>query len=256
MFAALRWPVRGPWAWRVVSRTVLLLWVLGAAEPGLAAETGLSPLAPPDTSSPAATLKSFRENMEAAYREFYDSPTVPVPGGTPAQDRGIRSLDIRQLPRAEAVRLAAEVAVLLNEVLDHVKLPAYEEIPDLATLRAAAGGAPIIYRVPGTEISIVEIEAGSRKGEFLFSAETVQRAGALYQRTVSMTPQPGAMKGLYKRFSVAPGSMISRAWIERLPDWAKNAVWDQAVWKWLALIVVTGVWGLALVFAHRYSRRP
>ena len=140
MFAALRRSVCGPGSWRAVTRAVLLLWVLGAAEPGVAAETSFSPLAPPDTSSPAATLKSFRENMDAAYRAFYDSPTVPVPPGTPAQDRGIRCLDISNLPRAEAVRLGAEVAILLNEILDHVKLPPYEQIPDVETLRAAAGG--------------------------------------------------------------------------------------------------------------------
>ena len=69
-----------------------------------------------------------------------------------------------------------------------------------------------------------------------------------------MTPQPGAMKGLYELFFVAPGAMIPRAGIERLPYWLKKPVFDQAVWKWLATFVILGLWSLALVVAHRYSR--
>ena len=236
-------------------RAALFLLALGIAGPAPAVESSSNPLSPPDTSSPGATLKSFRESMEAAYRAFYSSPSVPVPQGIPAQFRGIRCLDTSELPPAESTRLAAEAAVLLNEVLDHAKLPVYEEIPDLATLRLAARGGRIVYRIPGTDISIVEQETGTRKGEFLFSAESVARTRQFYSMTHTMTAQPGSMKGLYRLFSVAPGSMISRSWIEALPNWAKKLVWDQAVWKWFASVLIISIWVIALVLAHRYSRR-
>jgi MscS family membrane protein len=192
--------------------------------------------------------------MDATYRAFYESPTVPTPQDSPASNRAIRSLDTSQLPTALGARLAAKSAIELNEVLDHVVLPPYDQIPDIETLRSAAGGGSIIYRIPNTEITIVEIEKGPRKGEFLFSAATLDRIHDLYERSIPMTPQPGSMKGLYKRFSVAPGNMISRAAIERLPDRLKKPVFNQAVWKWLATIVLIGFWCLALVLAHRYSR--
>jgi hypothetical protein len=98
----------------------LFLLAIGFAETGMASETGLSPLAPPDTSSPGAKLKSFRESTDAAYRAFYNSHDVPFPRGTSAQTRGIRTLDTSQLPPIETTRLAAEAVILLNEALDHV----------------------------------------------------------------------------------------------------------------------------------------
>ncbi len=245
-------PVSRNW----LSMFLVIIFVLlpGIAGPGLAQEVVSNPLAPPDTSSPSATLKSFRENMEAAYREFYESPDVPVPSRTAAQYRGLRTLDESQLPPAEATRLAAEAAVLLNEVLDHAVLPAYDEIPDVEELRAIAGEGPIIYRIPGTYVIITEMESGPRKGEFLFSSGTINHLRLLYALTTGMTPQPQSMKGLYRLFSVAPGPMIYRAWIEQLPEWAKTTILDQAVWKWFATFLIIGLWAMALNSAHRYSR--
>ncbi|MGI9413961.1 MAG: mechanosensitive ion channel family protein [Hyphomicrobiales bacterium] len=233
---------------------ILSLGLLGIAEPGLASETGLSPLSPPDTTGPGATLKSFRDNAETAYRTFYESRKTPIPKNTPAQARLIRTLDTSQLPVADGARLAAEAAILLNEVLDRVRLPAYDEIPDAQTLRSAAKGRRVVYRIPDTDIVIAEIEEGPRKGEFLFSAETVDRAHEFYEHSRSMKPQPGAMKSLYRQISVAPGHMLSRTWIERLPDWAKDPVLDQAVWKWVGFAVIIGIWALALMLPRRYVR--
>jgi len=240
--------------WRSLLWAILLFCALGASEAGLAAETGFNPLSPPDTSTPAATLKSFRDNMEATYRAFYASPTVPVPYGSPSQSRVVRSLDTSQLPATLGERRAIKRAIQLNEVLDHVVLPPYDQIPDPETLRSAARGGPIVYRIPNTEITIAEVETGPRKGEFLFSAATLDRIHDLYERSIPMTPQPGTMKGLYKLFSVAPGLMIPRVAIERLPAWLKKPVFDQAVWKWLATVVIIGLLGLALVLAYRNSR--
>ncbi|MGI9513122.1 MAG: mechanosensitive ion channel family protein [Anderseniella sp.] len=245
---------RKPRPWLVLLSAVFLLCALGASGAGLAAEPGLNPLSPPDTSSPAATLKSFRDNMEATYRAFYASPTVPVPETSHSKTRAIRSLDTSQLPAAQAARRSQKAAIQLNEILDHAVLPEYDQIPDVETLRSAARGGSIVYRIPNTGITIVEIETGPRKGEFLFSAATLDRVRDLYKRTIPMTPQPGTMKGLYELFSVVPGPMISRAGIERLPDWLKKPVFDQAVWKWLATFAIIGIWCLALMAAHRYSR--
>jgi MscS family membrane protein len=100
----------------------------------------------------------------------------------------------------------------------------------------------------------VEIETGPNKGEFLFSAETVDRAREFYENSRSMTPRPGTMKGLYRLVSIAPGHMISRAWTEHLPNWAKEQVLDETAWKWFAFVPIIAFWGLALALVYRHSR--
>ena len=240
--------------WKIALRVLPLFLALSIAEAGQASESDPSPLSPPDTSSPRATLKSFRENMETAYRAFYESRNVPLPQSVPAQIRGIRCLDTSRLPPASTKRLAAEAAILLNETLDHVKLPPYEKIPDVETIRAAAEAGPFVYRIPGTEIAIVEIETGPRKGEFLFSSETVDRAEEFYDRSISMRPQPRTMKGLYRLVSITPGHLISRAWIDHLPNWAENVVLDQALWKWFAFVLISVFWGLVLLLSYKHTR--
>lgn len=240
--------------WRIALQTLLFLLAISIAEAGHALELDPSPLSPPDTSSPRATLKSFRANMEMAYRAFYESRDVPLPEGTPAQMRGIRCLDTSQLPPASAKRLAAEAAILLNEVLDHVELPPYDKIPDAEAIRTSAEEGPFVYRIPGTEIAIVEIQTGPRKGEFLFSAETVNRAEEFYDRSISMKPQPGAMKGLYALITISPGPMISRTMIENLPNWTMRTVLDQALWKWFGFALIIGFWSLTLFLAYKLTR--
>ena len=240
--------------WLIRLQAFLFFLVLGLTGSGLVSAAERTPLTPPDTSSPRATLQSFRENMEAAYRDFYASPDVPTPYRTSAQYRGLRCIDYSQLPPGEAIRLAAEAAILLNEILDHTVLPAYEDIPDVEELRLIAGEEPIIYRIPGTYIKIVEIVTGDRKGEFLFAADTFDNIRLLHSLTFTMTPQPGSMKGLYSLYSVAPGPMINRAWIEGLPDLAKTPIFDQALWKWFAFFAIIWLWISALTYAHRYTR--
>jgi MscS family membrane protein len=61
---------------------------------------------------------------------------------------------------------------------------ALEEIPDAAAAVAQDGAKDIQsrrWRIPGTEIAIARVEQGPRAGEFLLSADTVQRAKELYE---------------------------------------------------------------------------
>ncbi|GMQ75112.1 MAG: hypothetical protein BMS9Abin01_0356 [Gammaproteobacteria bacterium] len=64
--------VSGPVSRMVTTVMPLLLLSLGALPQGLAAQEFVGPLEPADTSSPRATLKSFRENFERAFRDYYE----------------------------------------------------------------------------------------------------------------------------------------------------------------------------------------
>ena len=70
-------PLRPGTAARVLG-ALLIAAGLGLAPGAVAMEKSISPLEPADTSSPRATLKSFRENFERAFRDFYEVRTSGI----------------------------------------------------------------------------------------------------------------------------------------------------------------------------------
>jgi MscS family membrane protein len=226
-----------------------------ASPPAQALEGYVSPLAPPDTSSPRATLKSFRDNMELAYRDFYEGRYgKTLPYATAGQERAVGCLDSSQLPPIRAHRTAAEAALLINDVLDRLSLPAYDEIPDAQAMAELPPDVPRVWRIPGTEIEIARVTEGPRAGEYLFSPDTVDRAYEIYELAGNIAYRPNTMAGLYDRIRYASGRWIPMRWIEALPEAAKRSVLGQSLWKWVAMVLVACVWILIVYLAHRISR--
>jgi len=235
-----------------VLQLLLLVLTLGVAPNGLALEEFISPLQPADTSSPRATLKAFRDNFDRAFRSYYETGLREgVDHG--ARERSFRTLDISKLPPAQARRLAAEAMLLIYEVLDKLALPPYEEIPDAAAMAEIADGEPRQWQVPGTEITIGRIEEGPRRGEYLFSSDTVDRAHEFYAKAQNMAYQPGAMEGFYLEIISDGGSWIPSKLSHSFPSWAKNIVWGQAAWKWVAMALTFGLWFVAVYVLRRLS---
>ncbi|MDX2312982.1 MAG: hypothetical protein QNL90_02820, partial [Gammaproteobacteria bacterium] len=237
---------------RYVLPVLLFVLILGVPPDGLAAEEYISPLEPADTSSPRATLKAFRENFESAFRSVYELRNRNSVD-RPARARLLRTLDVRQLPPAQARRMASEATLLLNEVLDKVKLPPYEEMPDEAAMREMPPGEPRRWLVPGTEIEIERIEEGPRRGEYLISAATIARAHEFYQQARNLSYQPGAMENFYLDIISDGGSWFPVDLVRSLPDWARAIVAGQAAWKWLAMALTIVVWLMVVYFLRRVS---
>ena len=233
---------------------LLVVLALGISPHGVAAEEYISPLEPADTSSPRATLKSFRDNFERAFRKYYE---LRIPGvvDRSAQLRTLRTLDVSQLPPAQARRLASEATLLLYEVLDKVALPPYEEIPDGSAMRELPAGEPRRWQVPGTEITIERIEDGPRKGEYLISANTVGRAHEFYDQAHNLSYQPGAMEGFYLDIISEGGTWIPASLTEALPNWANYIVGGQATWKWIGMALTFAVWLVVVYLLRRLSNR-
>ncbi len=231
---------------------LLLVLSLGVVPSGLALEGFISPLEPADTSSPRETLRSFRENFDLAFRGFYRIRD-PKLVDRAAQARVLRTLDSSELAPAQARRLASEASLLLNEVLDKVKLPPYEEIPDAAAMLELPAGEPRRWQVPGTEITIERVADGPRTGEYLFSSETVRRAHEFYSRAQNLPYQPGAMEGFYGEIISQGGTWIPTKLISWLPGGAKTTFWGQAAWKWVAMALTVGVWLLIVYVLRRLS---
>jgi MscS family membrane protein len=238
-------------AWRALLLLVLALVIM---PPVGAAEEFVSPLEPADTSSPRATLESFRDNFDRAYRPYYEL-RLPEVIDRAAVMRVLRTLDDSDLPPAQARRLAVEAAILLNEVLDKVALPEPEEIPDAAAMRALPAGEPRRWQVPGTEITIERIEEGPRKGEYLISSRTVDRAHHYYDQARSLPYKPGALRNFYAEVIAEGGSWIPAKLIHKLPKWMETIIFGQAAWKWVAMVLTFCAW-LLIVYVLRRMTSP
>ncbi len=211
------------------------------------------PLEPPDTTSPRSTLSNLIDNvaeanriLDAASRDYRTSPDLLKSDAVLAQEararvllgRAAGSLDLSQIRPAllEAVRF--EAVLQLKEVLDRVRLPAAEAIPDA---QAVVAKGLTRWRVPHTSIDIVQLTEGPRAGEFLFSAETIQRAPAFYQKIKHLPYLTAGTEGVYQRYISTPGRLVApkwSAWVVNLPDWIQSLYYGQTVWQWTALVLL------------------
>lgn len=214
-----------------------------------------APLKPADTSSPQATLKSFIDNMNALYRSFKsgESDSETLHPRRDSRKRAVRCLNLSKVPPAVRDETGKETCVLLMEIFDRIEIPPSEQVPDAKNVKE---NNVTSWAVPYTKITIARVEEGPRKGEFLFSPETVARASEFYERVQHLPYKDGTvLKNAYQIYMRAPGPMIPTSWILGLPPWMNRILMGQVVWKWLALIgilllLVGGLW-LAFRFARR-----
>ena len=242
--------------WRYLMTLVrpLLLTTLCAIQvfllPALAVE---HPLAPPDTSSPQATIRSFIENVNEAHRivmtaneqylrepGLFPSASVKdqVAPGIILFERAMDCLDTSKVPPRLEQDAAIEGTILLKEILDRIDIPPYDQIPNVAEMDKDLSR----WTIPNTEIDLVKISEGPRIGEFLFSSETGARLEEFYNKVKTLPYKPNSTEGFYRFYISNPGQILSSKWIQRLPGSFKVIYWDQALWQWISL-------GLALSIA-------
>ncbi|MGK7874002.1 MAG: mechanosensitive ion channel domain-containing protein [Xenococcaceae cyanobacterium] len=206
------------------------------------------PLAPPDTSSPQATLRSFVENVNeshrilmAAYDQYLKEPG-PFPSTSVSEqtkqakilfNRAERCLNLSKIPPRLKRDAATEGSLLLKEVLDRIEVPTYAEIPNAEAVTADKEFSQ--WTLPNTEIDIVKVESGSKAGEFLFSPETVARLFEFYQKVKNLPYKPGATEGFYQFYISTPGTLFPLKWLDGLPSWLDAVYWDQTLWQWIGL---------------------
>ncbi|SDR64277.1 MscS family membrane protein [Rhizobiales bacterium GAS113] len=242
----------------------LLKLVLAFSNVANAAE--VNPLRPVDTSSPRATLQGFTVTMDDIYLGMKDflqgyeasQRLYPTPDERHKQfevlsaaPKAIRVLDLSAIPPVLHDTAGAERALQLKEILDRIEWPSFNSIPDQEAMARASSKR---WRLPGTEIDIALIEAGPRSGEYLVSAESVDRLPEFYERVKNLPYKPGAAAELsdaYRRVSSGGSTTIYDAylsspvglelivpirWMLALPAWANARIVGLASWQWLALI--------------------
>jgi len=210
------------------------------------------PLAPANTDSPRTTLKSFIEAIDKAYQLY-------ISGQTKTKEiqyygyRATRCLDLSKVAPSVLEDVGIESVLLLKEVLDRIGIPPFEKIPDSAAMKEKEFRKWVI---PHTEITIALVEKGPRQGEFLFTAETVNRLKSFYERVEHMPYKPGSSVGVYNEYIMGSGWMIPGHLIHALPQFFKTKVYEQAVWQWLgmALVLPLGA-SIAMLVFHRTRRK-
>ena len=247
---------------RFFSRQTRFL-LLGASvllAPAAVAQTDYSPIAPPDTSSPRATLRSFidacNDTSELIRSQRYLNRDLPQ--HRPVVRRVVDCLDVSTFPSYARDSLAAEAAVCIKEILDRVELPPYDEIPGAKEIGKPDESDQIKrWRVPGTRLTIAQVEEGPQRLEWLFTAGSVSRARDNYydmkSRPYRKTP-PATSPGLFDWYVSAPGNATVGAIVERLPDWTRTLAWGVSVWKWIGLIIALPMGLLIMAILYRLQR--
>jgi MscS family membrane protein len=244
-----------------------------------------NPLSPLDTSSPRATLQGFIETVDGIYlgmadvlEEYANSDQLYL---TPALRkkqiatlrrgmRALQALDTSGISPVLMETIPIERLLQLKEILDRIELPAFTDIPD-AEAMARLGSKR--WRLPGTEIDLVQVQSGPRAGEYLVSAESMDRLPEFYRKVANLPYKAGPAKQvneafralssgrtetIYDAFLSSPVGLVRIVplrWMLSLPGWANVRIAGVTVWQWLGLSVGLFV-GASFIYAgHRLARR-
>ena len=212
----------------------VLILLFGFSNVATAAE--VNPLRPIDASSPRATLQGFVETIDELYLHMADllksyaasDRLYLSPDERKHQIeillRGLKAaqfLDTSEISPVLRDTIAVERTLQLKEILDRIELPAFDDIPDR---EAVARSSAKKWRLPGTAIDIVLIENGPRAGEYLVSAETVDRLPEFYER-VEVALQARSCKAARQclpNYKLKPGVDHLRGLFELTP-WTGSA---------------------------------
>ena len=239
-----------------IAATMALLLVATLA----VAQDPAPPLKPPDLSSPRATLKTFLDSTDAVgaflAREYESAPTREKFSRLVALATiPIQTLDLSEVPPAARLKTGRAALVALYEVLSRIRLPSWDAIPDADQMAQRPGANAKRWVIPDTEIALVRAESGPRAGEFLFSAETVARADDFYARVRGLPyTRPVLFENIHGLVAEGGGWMVPFAWVRAMPSWLRTQLAGQSGWKWIALALVLGAYGLFLWLVYRLSQ--
>ena len=131
------------------------------------------PLAPPDTSSPRATLKSYLEIMGEYGRlmqtDLHTNDRASEIRDQRLEDKAELCFDLSKVSTERVDDVANDALNILIEILDRIEIPPYEDIPDAAAMQSEELTR---WRIPNTEITIAKVKEGPREGQWLFSPQS------------------------------------------------------------------------------------
>lgn len=237
-----------------MARTLLLLLTLAVGwSAGAQAVDDVDPLAPPDLSSPQATLETFIDEVETSIARYFDGD---VAGMRRHAERAFATLEPPSgVAEASFVEMADRTLMLL-EVLARVDLPPYSTIPDAQEVREEELRS---WTIPGTELRLASQtdENGVEQG-FRFTEDTVLRIPEFYG-LIQDLPAKGELsryQGIVERFRRGPGfaaPAVLTSFVQSLPRSWFSLAGPLPMWKWTALAATLLLAIAAYLLAYRFA---
>lgn len=215
----------------------LVLFFLSSNLPSpLLADIASDRLKPVKTDTPQDTMRTF---MEAMTKYHSAVKTKDLNQQREYINRAIRTLNLEHISAVLRIESGKEVAIFLKEVIDRVIIIDYDKIPPGSEAGALDNNR---WRLKGTEITIAKVDDGSRKGEFLFSPDTVDRAKEFYSMVKDLPYVTGS----------DGGAGYKLPWIQsRIPKTLKQKVLGIPQWQLIGIFVSIFL-GLVLRGLGRY----
>lgn len=236
-------------------------------------EVSKNPLQPVETTSPRVTLQNFLENIYRAHRILMlaqienqqtkgfitpDSIELKAKGAEEFFQQGARCLNLLDVPEALRENIGNRQALKLKEILDRIKLPPFNEVPDVDDLEIEKEDGTVAkllrWRIPHTDIVIARVEDGPRKNEYLFTPETIKRLDEFYNK-VNELPYANTSyitPGFYNFYINNPGKFLPPKWAQYLPEWSYTPFLEQTIWKWLFFILYTIISTIIFIVFYRW----
>ena len=165
-------------------------------------------------------------------------------------------LDLSDVAPTARLKAGRAAAAALYETLSRIDLPAWDEIPGPEHADQSADTKRGRWVIPHTEITLVRVQGGASGSEFLFSADTVARAGAFYERVRGLPyARPVPLEGVSEILTAGGGWPIRYSWIQAMPSWLRASLGGNSLWKWIALALLLGLFSLFLRSVYRLSVR-
>ena len=181
-----------------------------------------SPLAPLKTETPRQTMATFIEAMN----DYKQGVRTGINSQLARIDDAVRCMNLDDISIMSRQTVGREAAVMLKEVIDRVIVLDYNKIPGEKELKD--GEIKDKWRLKDTEIKIVLIAAGERKGEWLFSQDTIQRAREFYEKVKNLPYIEGG----------GNGAGYKEPWLQsHLPAWAADKCCGLGYWQWVGLLL-------------------
>ena len=129
---------------------------------------------------------AHRNNMQEP--GFFTSESVLELGNISRElfERGAWCLDLSKVPDALKKNVGYEGALKLKEILDRIQLPPFDTLPDAGAIEDDIENEKVPdllrFRLLWTDIVSALVEEGPRKGDFLFSPDTIARLEEFYSK--------------------------------------------------------------------------
>ena len=165
-------------------------------------------------------------------------------------------MDLSQVAPTSRDETSGDSNVFLWDILSRIELPPLDQVPDAQQMAAVVRqGGVARWTIPHTAIAIARVEEGERKGEYLFSTETISRLEEFYNKArvhPYRTPMPA--EDVSAAFRVWGGPMIPPPVTRAMPSFLRRDLYGQAAWKWVAIALLLGGLVLLIWLLRRRAR--